>query len=381
MRELSAARAVALIDTEALAENYRALARYAAQTSGRTPRMIAVVKANAYGHGLTIAARALLRAGCDFFGVATLEEAIRLRKIAPSADILILGYTPPQRVAALASAHITQTVFSAAYAAALADGAAAEGVTVPVHIKLDCGMHRLGFSPSDTDAVFRAATRTGLLPTGIYTHFPVADSDTAATGRALALFLACHKALTARGLPLFAHAAASAAMLTLPNSILDGVRPGLAIYGICPVPTALPLTPALALLTRIVQIHKLPAGTPVGYGGAYVTSTAARIGTVPLGYGDGIPRRYSGQTVRIYHKNRAFSAPVVGRICMDQLMLDLSDTPAQTGDILQLYPDMPYAAKALDTIPYELLTALGPRIPRKELSHPCLPFTKNEQPT
>ena len=369
MKGQSPSRAVARIDTAALIHNYRTLSDYAAKKTAKAPRIIAVVKANAYGHGISIATKAFLRAGCDFFGVATLDEALRVRKLAPSADILVLGYTPPHLVGALARWGITQTVFSADYASGLAKAAMAFGVTVPVHIKIDCGMHRLGFAPEGENDILSAATKKGLRPTGIYTHFPVADSDTAATKRSLAAFLACKSRIAQSLAPLFAHAAASAALLTLPESVLDGVRPGLALYGIPPVPTALPLQPALALFSHIVQIHNLPIHTPVGYGGDFITKAPARIGTVPLGYGDGIPRRFSGQTVRVFHQNKLFSAPVIGRICMDQMMLDLTATPATVGDAVQIFEDIPKTAKALDTIPYEVLTALGPRIKRRVLTN------------
>ncbi len=380
MQDLSDRRATILVDTAALIHNYRTLADHAAKATAAPPRLIAVVKANAYGHGLAIAVRAFLRAGCDFFGVATLEEALEVRKHAPFADILVLGYTSPRAVKALAKANITQTVFSTVYARALAAAATCAEVTVAVHAKLDVGMHRLGFPPESTEEILSAITQKGLLPRGLYTHFPVADINIPDTVAALDAFLACRDRLKAHGLSLFAHTAASAALLTLPESILDGVRPGLALYGIPPVPTALPLHPALSLFSHVVQIHDLPAGTPVGYGGAFITSRPARIGTVPIGYGDGIPRAFSGQTVRVFHQKNAFFAPVAGHICMDQLMLDLTDTPVTEGDAVQIFHDVANAAVTLGTIPYEVLSALGPRITRKELAQ-CSPFTKTEKMT
>lgn len=368
MEDLSTMRAVAAIDTAALIHNYQALRSFASQGAEKPPRMIAVVKANAYGHGLMLAAKAFLRAGCDFFGVATIEEALTLRKITPSADILVLGYTPPHRAGQLAAKHITQTVFSVAYAAMLASAAVQVGVTVPIHIKIDCGMHRLGFSPNKPNDILIAATQKGLQPTGVYTHFAAADTDAVTTQAALNRFLDCRASLSDSGLTLFAHAAASAALLSLPQSVLDGVRPGLALYGISPVPTTLQLRPALTVLTHIVQIHDLPADTPVGYGGSFVTKKPSRIGTAPLGYGDGIPRSFSGQTVCVFHQGNAFFVPVVGRICMDQMMLDLEDTPIEVGDTVQVFTDISRTASALHTIPYEILTALGPRITRRARS-------------
>ena len=286
MQDFFSERATLLLDTSALIHNYHTLSRFL-QKTGKHPRIIAIVKANAYGHGLALAAKAFLDAGCNFFGVATLDEAVTVRKIAPSADILILGYTPPHHASTLAEKHITQTVFSPEYASALATAARNQGIVLPIHVKLDCGMHRLGFDPANPTKIHSAVTEKGLLPTGIYTHFPVADTDAKATLQSLKQFLACRSALCDKGLSLFAHTAASAAPFNLPESVLDGVRPGLALYGISPVPTTLPLRPALSLFAPVVQVHNLPTGTPIGYGGDFITQSPTRVGTVPIGYGDG----------------------------------------------------------------------------------------------
>ena len=257
-------------------------------------------------------------------------------------------------------------MFSPEYASALATAARNQGIVLPIHVKLDCGMHRLGFDPADPTKIYSAVTEKGLLPTGIYTHFPVADADAKATLQSLKQLLACRFALCDKGLSLFAHTAASAALFNLPESVLDGVRPGLALYGMSPVPTTLPLRPALSLFAPVVQVHNLPTGTPIGYGGDFITQSPTRVGTVPIGYGDGIPRRFSGQTVRVFHQNKPFSAPIIGRICMDQMMLDLTQTPAKAGDFVQIFEDIPKVATALGTIPYEVLTSLSPRIARRK---------------
>jgi alanine racemase len=355
-----------MIDTEALTKNFIAVHHYATcRAKGmRPPRTIAVVKANAYGHSAALAVPAFSRAGCDFFAVATVEEAIEVRSLCPTADILILGYTPPARAADLVRYNLTQTVFSLAYAQALSKIATVTGVFVKIHLKIDGGMCRLGFSPQRTEEIIRAATEKNLIPLGIYTHFPSADTDPAATRAALSRFLCCREALSAHGFSLFTHAAASAALFQLPEAVLDGARVGLALYGIAPVPCALDLKPALTLTAPIVQIHLVPSGTPVGYGGAFVTARQSRIGTVPIGYGDGIPRRFKdtvGQ-VRVLCKSGAFSAPIAGNICMDQLMLDLTDTPAEVGDQVDLLGDISATATALGTIPYELLTSIKERV-------------------
>ena len=276
---------------------------------------MAVVKANAYGHGASLVVPALAAAGCTDFAVATAEEAIEVHKLAPFARVLVLGYTPPPAKApALAAAGVTQTVFSYDYAAALSNALA--GVPLCVHFKIDGGMCRLGFDPADTAGVIAAACLPKLLPRGIFTHFPTADSDPAATLAALARFSACRKALADAGLPLFAHAAASAALLTCPAARLDAVRPGIALYGVPPVPTDLPLSPALSLTAPVVQIHAVPKGTPVGYGGRFVTARESRIATVPIGYADGFFRALSGFTVTVLHRKSRFPCPVVGSVCL-----------------------------------------------------------------
>lgn len=348
-------RVFATVDTAALARNFRLLSAHAPRK-----RIIAVVKANAYGHGIGIAVPTLLAAGCHDFAVATLDEALAVRALAPDADILILGYTPPVHADMLADARLTQTVFSLDYARALA----ARGRRISVHLKIDGGMCRLGFSPRDKRGILAALACAPLTATGIYTHFPVADSNPTATQHALALFTRLRAEISAHGYPLFAHAAASAALLSLPDTALDGVRPGLALYGIAPVQTSLPLSPVLSLHAPVVQIHRVPRGTPVGYGGDFVTKRPSRIGTLPVGYADGFPRAMQGFPLTLCHAGKDFRIFPAGRICMDQMTVDLTDTPARVGDTVTLWRDARAPAAHLDTIPYEILTALSPRVTR-----------------
>ena len=356
-------RATASVDIRVLTANFAAI-RDHISAGRKKPRVMAVVKANAYGHGASLVVPALAAAGCADFAVATAEEAIEVHKLAPSARVLVLGYTPPAKAPMLAAAGVTQTVFSYDYAAALSK--ALTDVPLYVHFKIDGGMCRLGFDPADTAGVIAAASLPKLLPRGIFTHFPTADSDPAATMAALARFSACRAALAGAGLPLFAHVAASAALLTCPAARLDAVRPGIALYGVPPVPTDLSLSPALSLTAPVVQVHAVPKGTPVGYGGRFVTARESRIATVPIGYADGFCRALTGFTVTVLHKKSRFSCPVVGSVCMDQLMLDVTDTPAEPGDTVLLFDDPRPAAAALGTIPYEVLTAISPRVARRK---------------
>ena len=361
-------RAAVEIDEEALGQNYRRLHAFAtAHSQSRSVRTIAVVKANAYGHGFFHTVLPLLKAGCRFFAVATLGEALAVRRYAPTAAILILGYTAPQRAPVLAAHDLTQTVFSREYAAWLSHYAVRAACRVKVHFKVDIGMCRLGFAATDTAAILQAASLPHLIPCGLFSHFPCADHDLTATRVAFLRFLACRNALRAEGLSLFSHAAASAALLALPDTALDGVRIGLALYGIPPVKTALPLTPTLTLTAPVVQIRRVAAGTPVGYGGAFVTKRPSKIGILPIGYGDGLRRDFENAVggVRFYCRNMPFFAPIAGHICMDMTAVDLTNTPVTLGDRATVFSDPRPVATALHTIPWEVLTALHPRIPRK----------------
>ena len=347
-------RAVAEIDTHALRHNFRAVSRACGKT-------IAVVKADAYGHTLSLAVPALVAAGCDFFAVASAEEALSTRKLAPFAGILLLGYAPLDEISALARGGITLTAFSFSYAKALSRAAGEAGVTLAVHLKIDGGMCRLGFSPENADDILRVLALPHLNVCGIFMHFPCADTDREGSLRALARFDALRASLPAG---LFAHAAASAAALALPKTHLDAVRAGIALYGYPPVSTALDLRPAMRVIAPVVQLHRIKSGTTVGYGGDFVCAKESVIGTVPLGYADGLPRALSGYRLTVLCEGRAFTAPIVGRICMDYLMLDLSDLPAKEGETVCVLGDFAAAARHAGTIPYELLTAISARVPR-----------------
>ena len=350
------ARAIAEIDTDALSHNFQVFSRACGKT-------IAVVKANAYGHGLSHAVPAFLRAGCDFFAVASAAEALAVRKLAPFADILLLGYAPMEDISALANAKITLSAFSLAYAKALSHAAATLGKTLPVHLKIDTGMCRLGFSPEDTAPILQVFSLPHLHVCGIFTHFPCADSDRKGTKRALARF---HALCDRLPVPLLAHAAASAAALTLPEARLDAVRAGIALYGYPPVKCALDLRPVMRLTAPVVRLCRVPSGTRVGYGGDFLCQRESVIGTVPLGYADGIFRTLTGYRMTVWCGGEAFSAPIAGRVCMDYLMLDLTDLPVKEGETVCVLEDLAAMARHTGTIPYELLTAISARVPRRE---------------
>ncbi len=364
MTDFPQSRATALIDRAALADNFRTLSELADTASGKKTRTVAVVKANAYGHGVSLTVPALLAVGCDFFAVATPEEALAVRVLAPRADILCLGFAPPEMARVLAKSSITQTVFSSAYAEALSSAAVAAGVRLRVHLKIDGGMCRLGFAPDDTDALLHTASLNGLDTWGIYTHFPDPISQKESTRAAFCRFLCCRESLSRAGLTLFSHTAASAALLISPETALDGARVGLALYGFPPAPCALPLRRVMTVTAPIVQIHTVGSGTPIGYGGAFVTKRPSKIGTCPIGYADGLFRALEGGTVRILTAKGAYFAPIVGHICMDQTMLDLTGTPVHVGDTAIFLEDAAANAAKIGSIPYEVLTAVSARVAR-----------------
>lgn len=350
------ARTVAEIDTAALSHNYLTLSRACGKT-------IAVVKANAYGHTLSLTVPAFLRAGCDFFAVASTAEALEVRKLAPFAHILLLGYAPMSEISALSHARITLCAFSLSYAQALSRVAGECGVSLPVHLKIDVGMCRLGFPPESVEEILRVLKLPHLNVCGIFTHFPEADTDKAATKCALSRFNALRSRLP---VSLFAHAAASAAACALPEARLDAIRAGIALYGYPPVTTALDLRPAMQLRAPVVQLRRIAAGTSVGYGGDFVCQRDSLIGTLPLGYADGFCRALAGHRLTVLCAEHTFTAPVVGRVCMDYLTLDLTDVPAKEGQTVCVFGDFAAAARLAGTIPYELLTAISVRVPRAE---------------
>ena len=352
----SRARAVAEIDTAALQQNFATL-RAACGT-----RVIAVVKADAYGHGIFHTVPALLAAGCDFFAVATREEGELVRALAPRAEILLLGYMPLCQVRAAARARLILTLFSKEYAVALSAAAKEEGVRLSAHIKIDIGMNRLGLS-CDKNEVRSLFSLTNLQICGIFTHFPEADSNTEGTRRALEKFCALQSELPT---PLFAHAAASAAALSLPEAGLDGVRLGIALYGYPVVESALSLHRVMRVLSPVIRLRVIEKGERVGYGGAFVAKKKTLLGTVPLGYADGVIRALSGFPLKVVCTDRVYSAPIVGRVCMDYLTLDLSDVPAKEGQTVCVFDDFGALAAHCGSIPYEMMTALGKRVERRQ---------------
>ncbi len=345
-------------------------------------RICCVIKADAYGHGAWQCARTLAAAGADFFAVSSIAEAeevrLALADYGDSIGILILGYTIPDDADLLIRYNVSQTVFSADYAAALRDairdykldGILPQDATLNVHVKIDTGMNRLGFSPDDTDAMLALGSIRDFCVEGIFTHF--AQADTPSSPMTEVQFRAFQNALdtlSAHGMnPPLRHVCNSAAITNFPGMHLDMVRFGIELYGLAPsAETALlPVKPVMTLKTVISHIHEVKQGSSVGYGGAYTPDRDVRIATLPIGYADGFIRAYAeGGSVVI----RGRSAPICGRICMDQCMVDITDIPtAKIGDEVILFgegaPSADDIAARAGTIGYEVLCLIGKRVPR-----------------
>lgn len=373
MAEQFLRRTWAEIDLDALRQNFENIRCHV--TAGC--RTMAIVKANAYGHGVSRCARVLADAGADWFGVSNVEEAIELRRLGIAQPILILSYTPPQQAAVLARYDITQTVVSADHAAELSAAAVEAGVSLAVHIAVDTGMTRVGFpynASSTEEDIAAACALPALKATGIFTHFAVADEPDgeAFTREQYARFMRLTEALAARGIVFeLRHCCNSAATVRFPDMHLDMVRPGLIMYGLMPDSTmrsSLQLSPVMSLKTAVSQVKSVAAGETVSYGRTYTAPTNIRTATVAIGYADGFPRGGGDRHVML----RGKLVPVIGRVCMDQTVLDASAVEqAAAGDVALIFgrdgenvrPVEAYAAEC-DTIHYEIICAVGRRVPR-----------------
>ncbi len=408
------ARSTVTVSLPALVRNYTALTHYIAQkgggvccemTAGRPPaRPICVVKANAYGHGLRPCVRALCHAGADYFAVSSAAEALEARRACPRGDILVLGAVDARDVPLLCRQGISVPAGSRAELYALLEACRAAkdahflspGAGPAVHIVLDTGMGRYGFPCRDlrearatVDVVASLASVPGWRPVGLFSHFAMADETDAfarhETARARAAFATVRAGLRARGLPLFAHCANSAAALRWGAAGLDGYRLGIALYGLppsasCPFPPALAgvLRAPLSWQGRVLGVSDVRRGMHVGYGGAYRAPGARRIATVGVGYADGLLRACAGGHLLW----RGHRLPLVGRICMDACMVEVGDLPLAAGDLVTLYEGsgrrIAVLAQQAGTIPYELLTAISHRPARRYL--PLLPGGEPESP-
>ncbi|MHC4940175.1 MAG: alanine racemase [Planctomycetota bacterium] len=362
-------RVWAEVDLDAISRNLQRL-RFLA---GSNRRVMAIVKANAYGHGAVPVAWHLASQGVDMLGVGDSQEAIELRHAGISIPIVILGAIVPGEMTAVVAHDVEVTVHSGERVRLLEREARRANRRVRVHLKVDTGMGRLGCSPGRAAELAAIIDQSEFLDfVGLCTHFSSvgAQPDEFTQGQ-VALFESVSRSIAEAGVPLPArHASASAAALTRVASHLDMIRPGLALYGVGPDPALQEgLAPALALKTQVIFLKDLPAGAPVGYGREHTTSQATRIATLPVGYNDGYPWRLKDRGEVLLHGKRA---PVIGRVSMDYLSVDVGRVPgACVGDevtLLGTSGDRTISAFELaersGTIPYEILTRIGKRVVR-----------------
>lgn len=365
-------RTWAEIDLAALEHNYRALRAMAPQGC----RFLGLCKADAYGHGALPVAKKLQELRADMLAVACVDEAAQLRRGGITLPILCLGKTPVELTPMLLEYDVTQAVEDLETGEALSRAAQEAGKKLTIHVKLDTGMSRLGFfwrqetAQATADRIASLCRLPGLEAEGMFTHFADADGDETYTMDQFTRFLDAKAALEQRGITFkICHCAASAAVLNYPCTHMDMIRPGVALYGYYPAPgmeglDGPGLEPVMTVKSRIAAVRALPKGTCVSYGCTATLERDSRLAVVPIGYGDGYPR---GLSNRMVMKIRGQECPVVGRICMDMCMVDVTDVPdAAAGDEAVVYdgPLMERAAQLTDTIVYELMCHIAPRIPR-----------------
>jgi len=373
------------VGLKAIAHNVRELRRITHPEA----RLMVVVKANAYGHGVVQITRTALENGAEVLGVARLNEGVALRKAGFDEPVLIFGYTPPVLARQLIEFDLIQSVWSLRTAEALSAAAVTLQKRIKIHLKIDTGMGRLGLlpdcrrrsasaNPSTTHAlqeVNAIASLSGMELAGIYTHFATADcSDKSYAKEQFEIFMDFLHELRFSGLEIpIRHAANSGAIIDLPETHLDMVRAGISIYGLYPSDEVdkrrISLHPAMTLKARVVNLKHVPAGFKISYGCTYETQKPTTIASVPVGYADGYNRHLSSRGHMLIRGQRA---PIVGRVCMDQTMLDVGHIPdIHLEDEVVIFGRQGNAsipidevASTLNTINYEVVSALTDRVPR-----------------
>ncbi|UVY85522.1 alanine racemase [Brachybacterium sp. NBEC-018] len=365
----------AVVDPSAITENTRAIA---GTLAGHTALM-AVVKADGYGHGMLTAARAALEGGATWLGVAHPASALALSRAGLDVNILTWLYEPETAKAVLPEAlraGVNVSVGSFEMVSLLSEAARQADRRARLHLKIDTGMGRNGVLPQDVRRIAAAIQEDDYLRVGAaWTHLTSADdpADPATDAQVEIFDAACADLAEEMGPVPLQHLANSAATLTRPDLHRDIVRPGLALYGYAPVPTDLELRPAMSLTSRLALVKEVPEGQSVGYGRTHATSRATRLGLVPIGYADGLHRAASGRAeVLVRTAEGDLRAPQVGRISMDQIVVDLGpDSAARAGDEVVLFgagaPSAEDWARAAGTIPYEVLTSVSGRVAREVL--------------
>ena len=373
------------VNMNAIRENYEAIR----EAIGKGVKLCCVVKADGYGHGAVEICKLYHELGVDFLAVSNLDEALELRRADITEPILILGYTPANRCRDLAKEDIRQAVYSLDYARELSEECEKNGVEVKAHIKVDTGMSRIGFFcqefPRDNDSIEEikeACKLPHIIPEGIFMHFAVADDGERGeeyTKKQYESFIHTVDEVEKAGVHFeIRHCSNSGAIMDYPSMRLDMVRAGIILYGYAPSDVMrhqLNLKPAFCLKTLISHIKTVKAGTTVSYGRTFTAERDMRIATVPVGYADGYIRAYAKDGYMfVWDKTKKFgkNCKIIGRICMDQTMLDVTDFPeAEVGNVVVVLgngkdgePTAEDIARWGDTISYEVLCAVSKRVPR-----------------
>ena len=371
-------RVLAIVDLDAIASNIKNIRAKVDKNSG----IIGIIKADAYGHGSVETAKVLLDNGADWLAVAVVDEGLNLRKNGITAPILLLGYTPELRLNDVINNGFIQTVYSYDTAKKLSDAASALGKKAVIHIKIDTGMGRIGYRVNEesADEIVKISKLPNIDVNGMFTHFSTADeADKAYTLEQYNKFVKMNDMLEERGLHIpVKHAANSAAIMDFDNMMFNMVRPGIILYGAYPSDEVkkenLSLSPAMSIKTHVSYVKDVNEGDSISYGRKYTAPSKRRIATIPVGYADGFIRAYSkGGRVLIH----GMYAPIVGRICMDQFMVDVTDIDdVKVNDEVVLMGrqgeneiSADDIAAVLHTINYEVFCTLSKRVPRQYIQN------------
>jgi alanine racemase len=359
------------IDLDAIAHNCREIKKWI----GEKTELAAVIKGNAYGHGIVMVAKTALENGATWFAAARVDEGVVVRKAGIEAPILVLGYVPAEEMETVVKWRITPPIMHWHTAKAVSEISSVQGVVTPVHVKVDTGMGRFGLLPDEVvDFVKRLIELPGIRLEGLYTQFAVADeTDKTYTYKQWDVYKKVLKDLEEAGIQIpIRHVCNSAATLNFPGMHLEMVRCGTAIYGNYPSPVtnhSVPLRPAMTLKSRVGRIRTLPPGSSISYGRTYTTTRPTTVALVPIGFGDGLSRNLSNKGSVLIRGKRA---SIVGRICMDQCIVDVSGIPeVQQDDEVVLFGRQGGAeitaediASLMDSINYVVLETVTARVPR-----------------
>lgn len=366
-------RVTANVNLDAICHNVLA----AKKIVGDNTKIMAIIKADGYGHGAVTIAKTLNNIEVDAFGIAIIEEGIELRKAGINKPILILGYTPVQQYKYLLKYDITQTIFQLNAAQELSKAAMKLQKKAKIHIKIDTGMSRIGFSDTkeSLDEIKQISLMEGIQIEGIFTHFACADEKEKASAKnQLERYLNFVNCLEQLGIYIpIKHISNSAGVIDLPEAHLDMVRCGIATYGLYPsdevIKESIILKPAMEIKSHVSYVKEIEAGIGVSYGSTFVTTRKTKIATIPVGYGDGYPRGLSSKGRVLIHGK---SAPILGRVCMDQFMVDVTEIEnVNQGDAVTLvgkegdeFISVEELANLANSFNYEFICNVGKRVPR-----------------